>query len=112
MMAVTAYIGPFLIGVILIVLGMANRKGNISSLHFYHRHRVAEQDRLPFGKMVGLGTILCGSGIVAFSIFSAVAMYTEQPFWVLIGTGILLAGLAIGLVISFRAMIRYNKGIF
>ena len=107
-----AFIGPFLIGVLCIGLGLSNRKGNINSLHFYHRHRVSEADRLPFGKQVGLGTILCGGGIVAFSIFSAVTIYTEQQFWILIGTALMIAALIIGLVITFRAMIRYNKGIF
>ena len=106
------FIGPFLIGALCIALGISNRRGNISSLHAYHRHRVSEEDRVPFGKQVGLGTILCGGGIVAFSIFSAIAMYTEQQFWLLIGCAALIAGLVIGLVISFRAMIKYNKGIF
>ena len=38
------------IAVLLIVLGVLNMKGNVSSLHSYHRRRVSEEDRLPFGK--------------------------------------------------------------
>ena len=49
---------------------------------------------------------------MAFSIFSAVTMYTEQKLWLLIGCAVLIAGLVTGLIISFRAMIKYNKGIF
>ena len=44
----------FLVGVVCIVLGISNMRGNISSLHSYHRHRVSEEDRIPFGKQVGL----------------------------------------------------------
>ena len=106
------FIGPFLIGILLIALGISNRRGNISSLHAYHRHRVAEEDRIPFGKAVGLGTILCGGGIVLFSLFSAIATYTDRQLWLLIGCAALIVGLAAGLAISFRAMIQYNKGIF
>ena len=108
----TEFIGPFLLGVLCIALGISNRKGNISSLHAYHRRRVSEEDRIPFGKAVGLGTIFCGGGLVAFSIFSAVTMYTEEKLWLLIGSAALIAGLVTGLAISFRAMIKYNKGIF
>ena len=100
------------IGVICIVLGIINMKGNISTLHSYHRHRVSEEDRIPFGKAVGLGTIICGISCVIFSAFSAVAFYTETKLFSLIGTVILISGLALGLGISFYAMIKYNKGIF
>ena len=53
----------FLVGVVCIVLGISNMRGNISSLHSYHRSRVSEEDRIPFGKQVGLGTIIVGIGI-------------------------------------------------
>lgn len=102
----------FLVGVICIVLGFSNTKGNISSLHSYHRNRVSEADRVPFGKQVGLGTIIIGIGIILFSILSAVTLYTEKDVFILIGTVLLIGSIIIGLVISFRAMIKYNKGIF
>ena len=102
----------FLVGIVCVVLGISNTRGNISSLHSYHRSRVAEQDILPFGKMVGLGTIIIGCVIMVFSILSAVTLYTEKQIFVLIGTAVLIIGLIVGMVISFRAMIKYNKGIF
>ena len=70
------YIVAFLVGVIFIVLGISNMRGNISSLHSYHRHRVSEEDRIPFGKQVGLGTMIVGIGIIIFSVLSAVTLYT------------------------------------
>ena len=102
----------FLVGVVCIVLGISNMQGNISSLHSYHRHRVSEEDRIPFGKQVGLGTIIIGIGIMVFSVLSSVTLYTENDVFVLIGTAVLIIGFVLGLVISFRAMIKYNKGIF
>ena len=102
----------FLVGVICIVLGISNMKGNISSLHSYHRNRVSEEDRIPFGKQVGVGTIIIGIGIIVFSVLSAVTLYTENDIFILLGSVLLIGAIIIGLVISFRAMIKYNKGIF
>ena len=102
----------FLVGVVCIVLGISNMRGNISSLHSYHRSRVSEEDRIPFGKQVGLGTIIVGIGIIVFSILSSITLYTENNIFILVGTAFLIVGIILGLVISFRAMIKYNKGIF
>ena len=102
----------FLVGVVCIVLGISNMRGNISSLHSYHRSRVSEEDRIPFGKQVGLSTIIVGIGIIVFSVLSSVTLYTENDIFILVGTAVLIIGIILGLVISFRAMIKYNKGIF
>ena len=106
------YIVTFLVGVIFIVLGISNMKGNISSLHSYHRNRVSEEDRIPFGKQVGLGTIIIGISIIIFSVMSAVTLYTENNIFTLVGTAVLIVGIIVGLIISFKAMIKYNNGIF
>ena len=87
-------------------------RGNISSLHSYHRHRVSEKDRIAFGKQVGLGTIIIGIDIIVFSVLSSVTLYTENDIFILVGTALLIIGIILGLVLSFRAMIKYNKGIF
>jgi len=108
----TASIVTLLVGLICIILGISNMRGNISSLHSYHTHRVSEEDRIPFGKQVGLGTIIIGIGILALSVLSAVTLYTENESFTLVGTGLLLVCIIVGLVITFKAMIRYNKGIF
>ena len=106
------FIVPFAIGVLCLVLGILNRKGDIRSLHSYHRKRVSEADRLPFGKTVGLGTIIIGCGIMAFSVLSALSALVGNDVFTLVGTGVMIAALAVGLGISFYAMIKYNKGIF
>ncbi len=102
----------FLVGVVCIVLGISNMRGNISSLHSYHRNRVSEEDRIPFGKQVGLGTIIVGIGIIVFSVLSSVTLYTGNDIFILVGTAVLIIGIILGLIISFRAIIKYNKGIF
>ena len=107
-----AFIIAVLVGVVCIVLGISNMKGNISLLHSYHRNRVSEEERIPFGKKVGLGTIIIGAVIIVFSCLSVVTLYTDNEVFTLIGTGILIAGIIVGLVISFKAMAKYNKGIF
>lgn len=107
-----SFIVTLLVGILCIALGASNMRGNISCVHSYHRHRVSEEDKIPFGRGVGLGTIIIGGAIVVFGGLSAVTLYTEKQVFVLIGTGILIAGLVVGLGVSFRTMIKYNKGIF
>ena len=108
----TGYFVSFLLGFLCVVLGILNMRGNISSLHSYHRHRVSEADRIPFGKKVGLGTMIIGIGVMLFSALSAVAFYTGNDVFSFVGTVVLLSGLVVGLALSFYAMIKYNKGIF
>ena len=107
-----AVIGPIILGIFISVLGFSNMKGNISSIHWYHRKRITEENRLPFGRMIGLGTIICGISIVIFGCFSFVAEKTQIDLFSIIGAVIVVVGLVIGLALSLYAMIKYNKGIF
>ena len=107
-----SYIVTFFVGIICIIIGVSNMRGNISSLHSYHRNRVSDEDKIPFGKQVGLGTIIVGVGVIIFSILSSITLYTENNVFALIGTAIMIVGIIVGLLISFAAMIKYNKGIF
>ena len=101
-----------LVGIICVILGISNMRGHIESLHSYHRDRVSEQDRLPFGRKVGLGTVLIGAAIIVFSILSTISVLTGQQVYLWIGFGVMITGLVVGTIIAFRAMIRYNGGIF
>ena len=100
------------VGALCIIIGISNMKGNISSLHSYHRHRVSDEDRIPFGRLVGLGTVIVGASLIVFSILAAVTVITNSQAWLLIGIPILFIGIAVGLLISFYAMKKYNHGIF
>ena len=106
------YILSAAIGVVLIVLGIFNMKGNISSLHSYHRRRVSEADRLPFGRLVGLGTIIIGIALIVFSACLFAAESASLAILGTVGTAVLIVGLVVGLGLNFFAMIKYNKGIF
>lgn len=107
-----AFLPAFLVGVLCIVLGICHRKGNISLLHSYHRNNIAEEDRLPFGKEVGLGIILCGAGICLQSILATATLLTEIKLFLTLGNVLLTLLLAAGLFITFRAIKKYNGSIF
>ena len=102
----------FLVGVVCIFLGISNMRGNISTLHSYHRNRVKEEDKIPFGKLVGLGTIIIGVALMIFGILSLLATVLQQAIYLTIGYVVFIVGLLIGLGIIFFAMNKYNKGIF
>lgn len=106
------FVVAFLVGVFCIVIGIFNMKGNIEMLHSYHRKRVSEEDRLPFGKLVGKGMIFMGVSIMIFSVLSALTLYLENDVYTIIGVVIMAVGFIVGLGMAFYAMIKYNKGIF
>jgi hypothetical protein len=107
-----SYYGIILIGFIFILIGRMNMKGKISSLHWYHRQRVSESDRIPFGKRVGIGTIIIGISAILFGFLSIVSVLLKQEIFESIGMVVFALGLTIGLIFNFYAMIKYNKGIF
>ena len=107
-----AFITTNVLGIVLCVLGCMNMKGNISSLHWYHRQRVIEEDRKPFGKLVGLGTMMIGVAMILFGILFWIYEATMMEWLIIVGTVILGIGIVLGLCLSFYAMIKYNKGIF
>ena len=106
------FIASFFVGVLLVVLGALNIRGDISMLHSYHTHRVSEEDRAPFGKKIGLGTVICGASVSVFSILSFLSLYLNNQILLYIGTGALILGLICGLGLIFYALFKYNKGIF
>ena len=100
------------VGVILSILGAVNMTGNISSIHWYHRKRVTEENRKPFGRLVGLGTILIGISIILYGALLFAFEKTRIGGLMIAATAILIVGLVTGLALNFYAMIKYNKGIF
>lgn len=94
-----------IIGLVLIVIGIFNTKGNISLLHSYHRKRIKEEDIKPFGKKVGIGTIIIGITIILAGLFAFLS-YAN------ISKVVLIIGLITGCIIIFYALLKYNKGIF
>ena len=101
-----------IIGLVCIFIGVSHRKGNISLLHSYHRSRVSEEDRLPFGKLVGLGVIIVGAALILMGGLSFAAVRLQNDGYAVAGKAMLIVGLVVGCGISFYAMKKYNKGIF
>ena len=103
---------PALLGLVIIFLGFTNVKGNLSSIHWYHRQRVTEENKAVFGKLIGRGTMLIGMGLIAFSLFAYAAKQLQMPYLLAGGSVLLMVTVIIGLAVSLYAMIKYNKGIF
>ena len=108
----TAFIITAGLGLLVCVLGIINMTGNISSLHWYHRQRVTEENRKPFGKLVGLGTLIIGLAMIIFGVLFLIFDQTQLGVLVIIGTVELMVGIIVGMVVSFFAMKKYYGGIF
>ena len=107
-----AFIPVIIVGVVIIVIGITNLRGNISSLHSYHTHRVSEQDRLPLGKRVGVGKIILGASVILLGISSSLAILLENKVFMYVGMGVFFVAATVGSAISLFAIIKYNKGLF
>ena len=100
------------VGTLLIIMGVLNIKGNVSMLHKYHTKRVAPEDIKPFGKLVGIGSIIAGDGLILKGLFSFISQSTCSHTLDAVGTALLIASLVIGIGLILFAMIKYNKGLF
>ena len=100
------------LGLLVSILVIVNMTGNISSLHYYHRKRVTEENRKPFGKLVGLGTLMIGFAMIVFGILFLAFEKTQFEAFVIIGVIELIVGIIVGMLISFYAMKKYNGSVF
>ena len=108
----TTFIITVGLGVLISALGIINMTGNISSLHSYHRHRVTEENKKPFGRLVGAGTLTVGASMMVFGTLQFIFEKTQLLAFSIVGAAVLTVGVIVGLGLSFYAMIKYNKGIF
>ena len=100
-------------GLVIIILGAFNLKGNIASIHWYNRRKVTRENQLPYCRLVGLGSVIIGAGMLlsaAVQIFFSAAIGYESA--ALIGAALTVAGMAVGLVLILIAQFKYNKGLF
>ncbi len=107
-----SFIIPIVFGAFCVILGILNMKGNISSIHWYHRQRVTEENKMPFGRLVGLGTIMCGVSVIIFGCFLFATETLKNDLFILIGAVVMVVGMVAGMILSLYAIIKYNKGIF
>ena len=107
-----AFVTTACLGLLVCILGIINMTGNISSLYWYHRQRVTDENRKPFGKLVGLGTLIIGIALIVFGTLFFIYEQTQLSALVIIGTVELIVGIIAGMIVSFYAMKKYNGGIF
>ena len=74
-----AFITVTALGILVCILGAINMTGNISSLHSYHRHRVSEADRKPYGKLIGIGTTIIGAAMIIFGVLFFMQLMQMVP---------------------------------
>ena len=101
-----------IIGVVFTIIGILNICGNIDLLHSYHRDRVKQENRKPFGRRVGVAMIIIAFAIMANGILTYLSITLQNTILEYIGMGVLVVGLTIGLAINFRAIKKYNGKIF
>ena len=95
----------FIFGILLLVLGWFNYKGNISSIHWYNRRRVLPEDVPAFGRLMGIGTIIIGASLMLTASLGLV-FHSEAVY------AVILAGAVIGIGFMVYAMLKYNHGFF
>lgn len=93
------------LGALLIPLSVMNIKGNIQSIHWYNRTRITEETRKPYGKLMGIATLVIAIGLVLTGLL---LFFIKNQLIHLIG----VAGCIIGVAIMLYAQFKYNKGIF
>lgn len=100
-------------GLVFVVLGAFNLKGNIASIHWYNRRKVTRENQLPYCRLVGLGTVIIGVAmLLAAAAQIILAHFIGDDAAILLGGAITLAGIAVGIVLILIAQFKYNKGIF
>lgn len=93
------------IGIILVILGIFNMRGNIASIHWYNRRKVTKENQLPYCRCMGLGTLIMGACMIIAGFLQPI-IGEEASAWIMAG------GILIGLALMLYAQIKYNKGIF
>ena len=107
-----SFLFPLLLGALIIIIGVRNLKGDVGTLHRYHRKRVSEEDLKPFGRKIGTGTVIVGCAIIAKACAEFAAGKRGMPVLNTVGMVVLVAGLVIGFAFIFYALFKYNKGVF
>ena len=100
-----------IIGIVCIIIGIINKKGNISMLHSYHINNIKEEDKKPFSKLIGTGMIIVGITLVIYGALMIPSIVLENDMYNNIGNIVAIIGLLVGLVITLYAIKKYNKKI-
>lgn len=100
-----SYIVMLTFGVLMIILGSMNCKGNITTIHWYNRRKVTKENEKEYGKYMGIGTIIIGSSLILNALLQMI--HDLEIFYY-----ILVLGTIVGLIFMLYSQLKYNKGIF
>ena len=101
-----------LVGIACLVIGILNMQGNISMLHSYHINNVTEENKLPFGRTIGVGMIVVSLTLIIYGVLFIPAELTKESIYMTIGNVVLIIGFVLGIGICLYAVKKYNKNIF
>ncbi len=94
-----------IVGIILVVIGIINMTGNISTIHSYNRRKVTEEDAPKYGRAVGIGTLIIGASLIVDFVLVLLELLAVVPF-------VLIPAIVVGVAFILYAQFKYNKGIF
>lgn len=100
------------VGIVCVVIGALNIKGNITILHTNLSQSVAKHNFVPFSKFMGAGNITIGASALIFGILSAINIFVLKNVLLIVGASIMFSGLIAGLTLCLIAVIKYNNGKF
>ena len=93
-----------IVGIFISVIGIINIRGDISTVHWYNRRKVRQEDVPKYGKAVGTGSLIIGIAIIVAYV---VSFWSETVI-----TFIILPAFIVGLGFILYGQIKYNRGIF
>lgn len=91
------------IGLILSAVGLTNRNGKPSIIHWYNYAKVSESDRPKYGKAMGNAVLSLGCSMLLTSV--QFLLFGPDQIPLLLGLGI-----AAWMVLTLHAQLVYNKG--
>lgn len=92
------------LGVILLVLSVVNFRGDISTIHWYHRRKVTTENAPKYGRVMGIGTGIVGlCAIVTAALEAAMSRNLDA---------VIICGCVAGIGVMLYAQIKYNHGLF
>ncbi len=93
------------LGLFTIAIGLANIKGNISTIHWYNRRRVTEENAPKYGRVVGTGIVIMGmSLVISFFVMTFWSEYIADIIVLVMGID--------GFLVALYGQLKYNRGIF
>lgn len=98
----TKEIGIIILGAIFAVIGLTNRNGKPSFIHWYNYARVDDKDRSRYGRVMGNAMLFLG---ISFVLTGAQLLLKPDTIPFLAGLGI-----AAWMVLTLHAQLVYNKG--